>query len=62
MDKEAAFTELSMEIEERMRRLDMDLAGLRDADPTWPLIGSLGYINEQLGELEKFIRPVAYNA
>ena len=55
-------TDLQIDIEEKMRRLDIALADLRDADPTWPLVGNLGHINEQLGELEEFIRPVVYNA
>ena len=62
MSKETLFTDLNIDIRERLRRIDVAMADLRDADPTWPLVGSLGYINEQLGELEKFIRPVVYNA
>ena len=53
---------LNEEIGERLRRIDVYMADLNSATPTWPLIGDLGHINEELGELEKFMKPVVYNA
>ena len=42
---------------QQMAALEAILQGFEEGDPTWPIAGSLGHINETLEELLNGFRP-----